>query len=633
MSLRTRILTWKYLAVAAALAAGGVFLVAFTLTNILSSYESAKAFVDGFVPDGDASEFTRAIYEGAAVRMRIAGAVLLALGCAMPFLRKRAVTVFESAIDYAGSARRAAGRWFAAQPTLHLVALGAIVLVGTAVRLYYVFEQTVRNDEAITAIDHTTRSFIVIAAGYFNPNNQILHTFLTRVAYLLLGFEPWVLRLPAFIAGVAMIPAVYFVFRRLYTSGAGLLAAALTASSSILIFYSSSARGYTMMIVFFLLALHLAARLKDVSSPGGWFLFVVASVLGLYTIPLMLYPLGMIFIWYGLSALIESKPEERWPALRVAIASGVVIGLTTFIVYVPSFLATDILGAVQSNTAYKAGLVEEPDRMKAVAWLWDRWNDGVPAPLVALIAGGFLVSLAAHWKMSRDRVPFVITFFVWILPLFFVQPFAPPHRFYLFLLPIYLGLSGAGLAWLADLAERRAAVLRERLTPALALVLCGVITGTVVHSDSVFTTPDGWRMWNVREVSLWLKDNLHSGDRVFSSFYFGASPQFEYFFDLEGMPREFAVDTWNRSDLVTDRTEHIVIVVHERSRPLERILREGAVSRSPFVDSLQVVRGHVPREGFGDPVLAASFDDPYDTMYDNESRRDDFRIYVMSRGE
>ena len=617
---------------AAGLVLAGVFFLAASFMPQLSSYEAAKALADSFVPDGDASQFTQAVYQGMTARMRIAGAVFLLAGGLSIAFRRYAHVLTDSIGEFTRDMLHTLRAWYREQSAVHLIAFGLVFVAGIAVRVYYLFEQSVRNDEAITAVDHTTRSFLVIAAGYFNPNNQILHTFLTRIAYLVLGFEPWVLRLPAFAAGVLMLPVVYFTFRRLYTAGAGLIATALAASSSLLIFYSTSARGYSMMIVAFLLAIIFVAKLKETDTPGGWFFLVVSSVIGLWTVPLMLYPLGMVFIWYGAAALVKDTVEQPKTALRNAVLAGIAIGIVSFVLYSPSFVATDILGAVQSNTAYKAGQLREPDRLGAVLWLWDRWNDGVLTPFVLLIAAGAVLSLGVHWVMSRDRIPFVLTFFVWILPLFLMQPFAPPHRFYLFLLPIYLGLSAVGLAWPLRLLEKALPRLRTWLTPVVAVLLSGIITTSVVRSDRVFTTPDGWRMHYVEEITLFLKDHLQPGDRIFTSFFFGGSPHFDYFFQLYDVPVEFSTETWNRNDLITDRTEHLYVIEHRRTRRLSQILREGAVPpRHPLVDSVGIVRSRVPTEEFSGPTCIASFRDPYNTRYANESRRDDFRIYVMER--
>lgn len=88
------------------------------------------------------------------------------------------------------------------------------------------------------------------------------------------------IRLPAFIAGVLVVPASYLAARVLYNKRAALLAAALVASSSYLVEYSANARGYSMICLFFMLLPALAAYIIRTWSPGVWLPFAVLSVMG-----------------------------------------------------------------------------------------------------------------------------------------------------------------------------------------------------------------------------------------------------------------------------------------------------------------------------------------------------------------
>ena len=74
------------------------------------------------------------------------------------------------------------------------------------------------------------------------------------------GNEVWAIRLPALVAGIALVPATFAFARVLYGRAAGLLAAAFVAASSTLVEYSTNARGYTLVALATVLVFIAAAR-------------------------------------------------------------------------------------------------------------------------------------------------------------------------------------------------------------------------------------------------------------------------------------------------------------------------------------------------------------------------------------
>ena len=117
-------------------------------------------------------------------------------------------------------------------------------------------------------------------SDYSLPNNHVFHTVLVYLAYHLLGNQPWIIRLPAFVAGVAIIPLAYGAGSIYYSRKVGLLSAGLAAASPLLISYSANARGYTLICAFTLCAVILAAYIKDHPNSFTWALFVLACAWG-----------------------------------------------------------------------------------------------------------------------------------------------------------------------------------------------------------------------------------------------------------------------------------------------------------------------------------------------------------------
>lgn len=81
------------------------------------------------------------------------------------------------------------------------------------------------------------------------------------------AFDERVIRLPAFVAGVALVGAVGLLGRRLGFPAAGLLAALVVAVHPWMIRFGSEARGYSLLLLFYVLSL---ICLVNVLEKGGW---------------------------------------------------------------------------------------------------------------------------------------------------------------------------------------------------------------------------------------------------------------------------------------------------------------------------------------------------------------------------
>src|ERR1043165_2842803 len=133
------------------------------------------------------------------------------------------------------------------EPLSIYLILVAITGIGFILRILDI-NQSIAYDEAYTFIQYASKPFKYILADYSAPNNHIFHTILMGIAYRLFGAQPWILRLPAFSAGVLMIPAIYLAARRFFSPPQALAAAALIAVTPSFISYSDNGRGYTILM-------------------------------------------------------------------------------------------------------------------------------------------------------------------------------------------------------------------------------------------------------------------------------------------------------------------------------------------------------------------------------------------------
>ena len=69
--------------------------------------------------------------------------------------------------------------------------------------------------------------------------------------------------------------------------------------------YSNNARGYTLVALFTLLTLILGDIVRKEKNLFAWGLISLFSALGLYTVPVMLFPFGVLFVWLFLENQVE----------------------------------------------------------------------------------------------------------------------------------------------------------------------------------------------------------------------------------------------------------------------------------------------------------------------------------------
>ncbi len=370
-------------------------------------------------------------------------------------------------------------------PLYIFLILGGITLIGLILRLLDI-NQSIAYDEAYTFLNFASKPFKHILADYSAPNNHIFHTILVGIAYRLFGEQPWVLRLPAFIAGTLMIPEMYITARRFFSPPQALAASALIAVTPVFINYSVNARGYTMVILFSLLLANFAAILVNRQSKPALIAFALTATLGFYTIPIFLYPMAGIFFWVVVTYLFAKEPWQiKSRQLTVFLGICILSGLLTLILYLPviifgtgfsSLISNEIVQPLNWST-FLANL--DPRMIKA----WNKWMIGIGSTIEYLFLIGFLLSLIFYRKVSNQKLPLQLFLALGIVILLVLQRVTPLPRIWLYLEAFYLMFSAAGLVWLTDLSLRKmfAPPLAERiLSLSILLIFVGIFTNTLI---------------------------------------------------------------------------------------------------------------------------------------------------------
>jgi len=158
-----------------------------------------------------------------------------------------------------------------------------------------------------------------IVTDYSLPNNHILHTLLVHSAQRIGGISPTTVRIPAYIAGMALVPAMFLTFGRIAGRLSGLLGAALVAGSSVLVGFSANARGYTLAGLLAVAAIGVAFEMgRDAHGIPITVALAAVGALGIWTVPVFLYAWAPVLLWLAISG----GEKDWWLGLRDAIVVG-----------------------------------------------------------------------------------------------------------------------------------------------------------------------------------------------------------------------------------------------------------------------------------------------------------------------
>ncbi len=374
---------------------------------------------------------------------------------AFAFTRERPMGLWRRALD--GELRpedRAAARWWA---------MAGLLAVGLWLRLRTLTAFCLNPDEAMlvhTADEPSLEAVLAAARFHAHPpaSYLVLHPLLA------LGREAGLMRLPALLAGLAMIPLAYWAGRPLVGRRGALAAAALVAVSPGLVELSSVVRSYTEAYACVLVAIGALGRYT--SGRGGGFLAVytvamVAALSFLYATVVVYTVLGLAM---GAWLLATRAGWSRW----LAVAASQIPYLAAFLGY---FLLHMRPFRQMRAESYVEGWMEIPFSAAPVRFLLNG------ADLLKVMAGDALLPLTVLLVVSgaatlARRRRWILLFALAVpLPLAYllvagkVLPFGGTrHSLHFF--PFVFGLMAVAIAeatrWRGDAARwwgRRAAAL------------------------------------------------------------------------------------------------------------------------------------------------------------------------------
>jgi len=518
-------------------------------------FEFAKVKIDALAPNQNAEFFTASFFERMVLWSRFMGVTLFFFSCILCISKRWAQhyisEILISFSSFLGELTQRFNQIVRKEDRIHLYALFIILLLGIAVRLCFLY-QPIRYDEAATFLYYASQPLYTGLSNWSAPNNHIFHTFLVHLAYFFLGNRTWVIRLPALFAGILLIPASYTVIRIFYNKYAALLTAGVVASSSALVEYSTNARGYTLLCLIFLLILGLGKYLTQRRNSAVWFLFVILSVLGFYTIPIMLYPFGIVIIWLLLSIIFRDTKLPCRFLLKRLFCSLIIVALLTFVVYVPVFAMKGFRSVIATSQSWSYFTAEFAPFFSSI---WNQWNRDIPTVISFLFIIGFFVSLVFHKQLTNNHgVPIILAVVIWLVPILILRRVPPFRRIWLFLLPLYIGISSSGVSYLLRLTESKIDNYKSIVSASLAIILSFWLSLNVVYTRSVYYSNETGTLRDAEAITTFLKNYLEPEDRVLA--VQPSDAPLRYYFDVYQVSSKYL-----SSDL--DSSHRILVLVNE----------------------------------------------------------------------
>ena len=401
--------------------------------------------------------------------------------------------------------------WWRTEDLPTRLAVLGIVLAGAVAR-FSALAQPMRYDESVAYLYFIGRSWATAITAYPYPENHLLYTVAAKLTAPLGDAAPWALRLPAFVAGVSIVPLTFAVGRMLFTRTAALLGAALAAAATPLILYSANARGYAFVVAAYLILLLIGARIRrEGARCCEWVAFTIVAAAGLVAIPIMLYPLGAAALWLALVLFVERR-GGAWPAIAGLAVSLVAALALALLAYLP-IIAEHGIEAIVANRFVQSSTWPQffAQFVPSLARMLGSWGQPYPLAVGVLLGVAAIAGVAWSPRVSGEGVSVTLAAYVSCAILLLVSHRAPFARTWLWLLPpvaLAVGTLGDALV-----SRPRLHVLIPYLPAvATAIAVAGVSWGFA--TDAVGAMHQSGVFAGAEQVAEALATQTQPGDRV-----------------------------------------------------------------------------------------------------------------------
>ncbi len=253
-----------------------------------------------------------------------------------------------------------------------------------------------------------------------------------------------------------------------------------------------------------------------------WALIGVFSASGLFTVPVMAFPVGILFVWLILEDRLN--PSADYPTRRDFffhwLRAGIFAVLLTVLLYVPILVYSGPEKLVGNDFVAPlpwSDLLESLAHRFAETWA--EWTFRVPPLFIIILVVGWTLAVVFHRKISTYRLPLQLAALIWIIVLLLIQRPNAWSKVWVFLQPLMLTWAAAGLF---DLLHRlRQGVARRfSLAPGL-LGLAPIALGLLLLAglwQAVRLAPQLPSLWAIQgqeeQTVLFVQQRLEPADRI-----------------------------------------------------------------------------------------------------------------------
>jgi hypothetical protein len=376
--------------------------------------------------------------------------------------------------------------------TLFWPAAGLILGLGAFLRLFRVGEQLILDDEwhALNAVQDHDYAWIFSHLG--EADHSIPVTLLYELFSQTIGLGELSMRFPSLLAGILVIAALPWLWRRWLGPGETLLFAGLIAISPFLINYSRIARPYALLALLAGASLVLAWRWWQSTgelernswrSGLGW---LVCAVLAAWINPVSLAVTAGPFLWFASCAAGSALRRNSWrPLLRLAAMGLAMTVAVAALMYIP--LASDFGSLAIKARFHQAGPGTFLEAITLFAGSGQAWA-------ILLMAAAAILGWVELWGRDREFsfylliVALASTVAVTLTGAAWISYGLVLARYLIGLLPVFLALAAIGLATTCSRTLSLTGLSAAYARPAFPLALLVLfLAGPLPHAGAGYS--------------------------------------------------------------------------------------------------------------------------------------------------
>src|SRR5690348_6599053 len=391
------------------------------------------------------------------------------------------------------------------KPALRFLVLGLLIAAGSWFRFHDLGTKNVWIDEGVSIEMARLDWYNFLRILWRHEANMALYTVLLR-GWLHFGQSEAFIRLLSVIFGLATVPAIYALGRKMFSESVGLIAAFLLTVNAYHVRYAQEARSYELYPLLCILSSIYFLKFIEDPSRRNRIWHVTTSALGVYAH----FFAGFVVVaqWISLRFLdpvdIQSKFRRNWRNFALAISPLVLFVLTT---------GTGVLRWIPRPRLSDLGHTFE----------FFAGNGGLPLLLLYVAAIVAALVPVKDWRERRAsgqswRYRYLLLWLLLpILFVFLVSQLKPLYlaRYFIFCLPTLILLAAAGLARIRP---------KWLLIPALSVIGLLSLAGDRSYYQKDFDI--GREDWRI--ASRYLLDHAQPGDALILHQPIGRMP-YEYY--------------------------------------------------------------------------------------------------------